>query len=78
LVVDELGPVELRGQGHMPALRQALALRPPRVLILVVRRHLVPALLAALSATDAYVVDVESEGDDAVSRVVGLVGEVEE
>ncbi len=77
LVVDELGPVELRGKGHMPALRQALALRPPRVLILVVRRHLVPALLAALSATDAYVVDVESEGDEAVARVVGLVGEVE-
>ncbi len=77
LVVDELGPVELRGQGHMPALRQALALRPPRVLILVVRRHLVPALLAALSATDAHVVDVESEGDAAVTKVVALVGEVE-
>jgi nucleoside-triphosphatase len=77
LVVDELGPVELRGQGHMPALRQALASRPPRVLILVVRRHLVPALLAALSATDAHVVDVESEGDEAVSKVVALVGEVE-
>jgi len=42
-----------------------------------VRRHLVPALLAALSATDAHVVDIEREGDDAVSRVVGLVGEVE-
>ncbi len=76
LVVDELGPVELRGQGHMPALRQALALRPPRVLILVVRRHLVPALLAALSATDAHVVDVESEGDEVVGRVVGLVAGV--
>ncbi len=76
LVVDELGPVELRGKGHMPALRQALASRPPKVLILVVRRHLVPALLAALSATDAHVVDVESEGDEAVARVVGLVGEV--
>ena len=78
LVVDELGPVELRGQGHMPALRQALALRAPRVLILVVRRHLVPALLAALSATDAQVIDVEREGDAAVGRVVGLVGEVKE
>ncbi len=77
LVVDELGPVELRGQGHMPALRQALAARPPRVLILVVRRHLVPALLAALSATDAYVVDVESEGDEAVGKVVELVSDVE-
>ncbi len=77
LVVDELGPVELRGQGHMPALRQALASRPPRVLILVVRRHLVPALLAALSATDAHVVDVESEGDEAVTKVVALVEEVE-
>jgi len=78
LAVDELGPVELRGKGHMPALRQALASRPPKVLILVVRRHLVPALLAALSATEAYVVDVESGGDEAVARVVGLVGEVEE
>ncbi|MEN8165263.1 MAG: nucleoside-triphosphatase [Acidobacteriota bacterium] len=77
LVVDELGPVELRGKGHMPALRRTLALQPPRVLILVVRRHLVPALLAALSATDARVVDVESEGDEAVTKVVALVGEVE-
>ncbi len=76
VVVDELGPVELRGQGHMPALRHALAARPPKVLILVVRRHLVPALLAALSATDAHVVDVEHQGAEAVKRVVGLVEEV--
>ena len=76
LVVDELGPVELRGQGHMPALRRALESRPPRVLILVVRRHLVPALLAALSATDAHVIDVEAGGNEAVARVVGLVTKV--
>ena len=76
LVVDELGPVELRGKGHMPALRQALASRPPDVLILVVRRHLVPALLAALSATDAHVVDVENEGSEAVAKIMEIVGEI--
>jgi nucleoside-triphosphatase THEP1 len=75
LVVDELGPVELRGRGHMPPLRQALAFRPPRILILVVRRHLVPALLTALSATDAHVVDVENEGVAVVDRVVSLIRE---
>jgi nucleoside-triphosphatase THEP1 len=75
LVVDELGPVELRGRGHMPALRQALAARPPRILILVVRRHLVPALLTALSVTDAHVVDVENEGPDSVARVIRLIDE---
>ena len=41
------------------------------------RRVVVPALLAALSATDAYVVDVESEGDEAVGKVVELVSDVE-
>ena len=76
LVVDELGPVELRGKGHMPALRRTLASRSPRVLLLVVRRHLVPALLAALSAQEAHIVDVELEGAETVARVLGLVSRV--
>jgi nucleoside-triphosphatase THEP1 len=81
LVVDELGPVELRGRGHMPALRRTLASRPPRLLILVVRRHLVPALLGALDAIDARIVDIEVEKDrtldgffDPVEDLLGSVG----
>ncbi len=76
LVVDELGPVELRGQGHMPALRRTLASRPPRLLILVVRRHLVPALLAALEAVDARIIDIEAEGERALDGTFGLIGDL--
>lgn len=76
LVVDELGPVELRGEGHMPMLSKTLTSKHPEVLVLVVRRHLVPALLASLSATDAHVVDIEREGPDTDRRVVDLVKEI--
>lgn len=60
LVVDEVGPVELRGDGHMPALRRALATPGLRAVVLVVRRHLVPSLLATLSRDQADIVDVEA------------------
>ncbi len=59
LVADELGPVELRGGGHMATVRRALCLPGPRVAILVVRRSLVPALLSRLRALEAVVLDVE-------------------
>ncbi len=63
LVADELGPVELRGGGHMAAVRRALCLSGPRVAILVVRRSLVPALLAHLRALEAVVLDLERTSD---------------
>ncbi len=72
LVVDEVGPVELRGHGHMPALRAALRTEGLTGAILVVRRHLVPALLAALAAEDAILVDVLSEQDTTAAIVRAL------
>lgn len=72
LVADELGPVELRGAGHWPALRRALARRPPAVLLLGVRRQLVAALLDRLAAESARVVDVEA-GADAAGEIVRAV-----
>ncbi len=63
MVADELGPVELRGGGHMQAVRHALASRRPSAAILAVRRSLVPALLARLRATDALVLDLEHTSD---------------
>jgi nucleoside-triphosphatase THEP1 len=68
--IDELGPVELRGQGHMPAVRSALAVPNLVGAVIVVRRHLVPALLAELDASDAIVIDLGSEGDHAVQAIV--------
>jgi nucleoside-triphosphatase THEP1 len=73
VIIDELGPVELRGQGHMPAVRDALAVAGLRGAIVVVRRALVPTLLAELEASDAIVVDVEAEGDRAVQAIVGAL-----
>lgn len=65
LVADELGPLELRGQGHMPALRRALRRAQGVVLVCSVRRHLIPALLAELGAAEATIVDVALESDPA-------------
>ena len=73
LVVDEVGPIELRGDGHMPALRRALATAGLAAVVLVVRRQLVPSLLAALVTTDVTIVDVEDDPETAVDRIVGWV-----
>jgi nucleoside-triphosphatase len=69
VVIDELGPLELRGRGHMEAVRAALDGPQQRAAVIVVRRHLVPSLLAALDARDAVVVDVERD-EDAVAAVL--------
>lgn len=70
VLVDELGPIELRERGHMPAVRSALAIPGLIGAIVVVRRHLVPTLLAEVGASDAVVVDVEAEGDNAVQAIL--------
>ena len=69
-IIDELGPIELRGQGHMRAVRRALATPDLLGAVIVVRRHLVPALLAELDATDAVVIDVEEVADGAADFIV--------
>ena len=74
VIVDELGPVELRGEGHMPAVRRALESPGLAGVVIVVRRPLVPALLAALEATDAVVVDVEDHADRAREAIVKALG----
>jgi len=72
LMVDELGPVELRGRGHMAAVRRALSTPGLDVAVVVVRRSLVPTLLAALTLPDVTVVDVE-EVDDPARAIVAAV-----
>jgi nucleoside-triphosphatase THEP1 len=62
LVVDELGPLELRGQGHMPSVQRALRVPGLAAVVLVVRIQLVPALLAALRVENAVVVDTTAPG----------------
>jgi nucleoside-triphosphatase THEP1 len=62
LVVDELGPLELRGQGHSRAVQRALQVPGLAGVVLVVRSQLVPALLANLRVDDAAVVDVATRG----------------
>jgi nucleoside-triphosphatase THEP1 len=70
VIIDELGPVELRGQGHMPAVRAALAVPDLRAAVIVVRRALVPSLLAELDASDSIVVDVDTVGEAAVHTIL--------
>ena len=59
LVIDELGPVELRGGGHWPAVEKALRTSEIVGLVVVVRRTLVPALVEALDAEDVVVIDLD-------------------
>ncbi len=70
LVLDEIGPVELRGEGHMPAVRTALASTELLGAVIVVRRSLVPTLLADLEASDAVVIDIEDHDEDVVNLMV--------
>lgn len=74
LMVDELGPVELRGRGHMSAVRRALATPGLAVAVIAVRRSLVPTLLAALALEDATVLDVEQHDDPAQAIVDAVLG----
>ena len=74
VIIDELGPVELRGQGHMPAVRRALAVPDLLGAVIVVRRALVPSLLAELDASDAVVIDVEDHGELSVNAIVDALG----
>jgi nucleoside-triphosphatase THEP1/energy-coupling factor transporter transmembrane protein EcfT len=73
VVVDELGPVELRGDGHMPAVLKAIQVPGLAAAVVVVRRSLVPSLLASLDATDAVVIDVESHGEKAVEAILSAL-----
>jgi len=61
LIIDELGPVELRGKGHFPALRRALKKKHPLCMLVVIRRQLVPVFLSLLKATDARVYPMGDE-----------------
>ena len=70
LIIDELGPVELRGGGHWPAVDRALRSFDIAGLVVVVRRTLVPALVEALDASDTVVVDLEEKGTDPLARVL--------
>jgi nucleoside-triphosphatase THEP1 len=70
LVIDELGPIELRGGGHWPAVERALTTTDLAGHVGVVRRTLVPALVEALDAGDVIVVDLEVEDIDPLSVVI--------
>ena len=70
VIVDELGPVELRGEGHMPAVVKAMTVPGLAAAVIVVRRSLVPSLLATLDATDAIVIDIDDLGDSAPQAIL--------
>jgi nucleoside-triphosphatase len=74
LLVDELGPVELRGRGHMPAVRRALTTPGLEGALLTVRRSLVPSLLATLELEDVAVVEVGEQVDPAAAILAALRG----
>lgn len=63
LILDELGPVELRGGGHMPAVRRALARPGLAAVVATVRPALIPSFLSHLAVPSAVIVDIEGAAD---------------
>jgi len=61
LVVDEVGPCELRGGGLWPALREALR-QTDKILLLVAREEILPELAAALAPAVPVVLDLREPG----------------
>jgi nucleoside-triphosphatase THEP1/energy-coupling factor transporter transmembrane protein EcfT len=72
LVLDELGPVELRGGGHMPAVRWALARPGVAAALLTVRPALVPTFLAQLAVPSAVIVNIEGAPDPPAALLAAL------
>jgi hypothetical protein len=57
----------------MPAVRKALAVADLGGAMIVVRRSLVPSLLADLDASDAVVIDVEDLGERSFDAIVDAI-----
>ncbi len=74
LIIDEVGPLELRGGGLWPALRETMS-RPGRKILLVAREEVLDDLVAALAPGVPLIFDVR---DPNVRRLVDehLVGTV--
>ena len=70
LIIDELGPVELRGGGHWTAVDRAVRSGQVAGLVVVVRRTLVPALVEALDATDVVIVDLEQDEAEPLQEIL--------
>jgi len=73
LIVDEIGPVELRGGGHWEAVALAWKRARVRAAVLTVRRQLIPAFLELLGATEVVIVDAEADPDPAAAALAALV-----
>jgi nucleoside-triphosphatase len=65
IVVDEVGPAELTGEGHAQSVRAVAAARRPAVL--VVRSELVGPVTDAFGLGDPQILDISQTGDAARS-----------
>ena len=74
VIVDEFGPVELAGRRPHAGGTTGPGGAGLRGAVVVVRRALVPSLLAALDATDAVVIDVEDHGERSAEAIVDSLG----
>ncbi len=72
LILDELGPVELRGGGHMPAVRRTLARSGLAAVVATVRPALIPSFLSHLAVPSAVIVDVEGVADPVAEMLAAL------
>jgi len=73
LVVDEMGPLELSGEGHMQPVRVALATPGLAGAVVCIRDHLLPPLRQVLGIEIAVVVDTRDHGRDASQAIVAAL-----
>jgi len=77
-IVDEVGPLELRGGGVWPALRETIG-RPGRNILLVVREEILEDVTAALAPIVPLIFDVRTPGvRDLLERSLLGPGEFDE
>jgi nucleoside-triphosphatase THEP1 len=75
LVVDEVGPLELRGGGLWPALREVVA-EPARRILLVIREEILEGFVALLGPAVPMIFDVRNPNVQKLvdGRLLGAVG----
>ncbi len=78
LVVDEIGPLEVRGEGIWPALSVVLK-EPSRCFVLVVRRAILEQVAKLLSEEPAAVIDLTAawHSSDLLDLLAGVVRKLE-
>ncbi len=74
LIIDELGVLEAKGEGHLPALLSAMPLYPDKIWIVAFRKDRLDSFRDLFDLTDANLIDLDMDGgerDGFVRKILG-------